>query len=188
MGDTAGGVLRRGSDRIIAGVCSGLAEYFHLDATLVRVVFVILALAPPGVGIIVYLVLWFLMEPVGETGAPSRTARDRMRMMADEMRREFRHGWRPFQADSGSTPPATPPDPVSGSGGSSGQPTPLAGRSGGSGYRGRPGGLWFGGILIALGAYLLLANLGYLSGFRWDLFWPVILIALGLLVLFRRPR
>jgi len=67
MGETAGGVLRRGSDRIIAGVCSGLAEYFHIDPTLVRVVFVILALAPPGVGIILYAVLWFLMEP---TGAP----------------------------------------------------------------------------------------------------------------------
>jgi phage shock protein PspC (stress-responsive transcriptional regulator) len=163
MGDTVGGVLRRGSDRIIAGVCSGIAEYFNLDVTLVRVVFVILALAPPGVGIILYLVLWFLMEPVGQSGAPSRTPRDRFRMMADEMRRELRHGC---------------PGPS----------TPSRGRWGGPGYRGRPGGLWFGIILIALGAYLLLANLGYLSGFRWDLFWPVILIAIGLLVLFRRPR
>ncbi|MEO6797163.1 MAG: PspC domain-containing protein [Candidatus Dormibacter sp.] len=187
MGDTVGGVLRRGPDRIIAGVCSGIAEYFHLDPTLVRVVFVILALAPPGVGIILYLVLWFLMEPAGQPGAPSRTPRDRFRMMADEMRHEFRRGWRPFQADPGPAPPASPADPVAPSS-SPGPSTPSGGRWGGPGYRGRPGGLWFGIILIALGAYLLLANLGYLSGFRWDLLWPVILIALGMLVLFRRPR
>jgi len=48
--------------------------------------------------------------------------------------------------------------------------------------------LWGGVILIALGAYFLIANLGFLSGFRWDVFWPVVLIAIGLLVLFRRPR
>jgi len=99
MGETAGGVLRRGSDRIIAGVCSGLAEYFHIDPTLVRVVFVILALAPPGVGIILYAVLWFLMEPTGAMSRGSRTVSDRFREMGHEMRREFRGGWGGSQSD-----------------------------------------------------------------------------------------
>ena len=182
MGETAGGVLRRGSDRIIAGVCSGLAEYFHIDPTLVRVVFVILALAPPGVGIILYAVLWFLMEPTGGMTHGSRTVSDRFREMGHEMRREFRRGWWRSQSDTGSVPPpqaGNPPPP-----GAPGPESP-GGRWGGPRHR---SGLWGGVILIALGAYFLIANLGFLSGFRWDLFWPVVLIAIGLLVLFRRPR
>jgi phage shock protein C len=186
MGDMAGGVLRRGSDHIIAGVCSGLGEYFHIDPTLVRVVFVILALAPPGVGIILYLVLWFLMEPTGAGTPTSRTVGDRFRAMGAEMRREFRGGsWR-SQSDSGSVPPASPGDPTPPR-----DPGPPSSGGRWGGRWGGPrhgGGLWGGVILIALGAYFLIANLGFLSGFRWDLFWPVILIAIGLLVLFRRPR
>jgi phage shock protein C len=181
MGDTAGGVLRRGSDRIIAGVCSGLGEYFHLDPTLVRVVFVILALAPPGIGIILYLVLWFLMEPVGGVTSASRTMGDRFREMGHDMRREFRHSWWRSQSDPGSVPPASAGDPPTGAP----RPPSPGGRWGGPRHG---GGLWGGVILIALGAYFLVANLGFLSGFRWDLFWPVVLIAIGLLVLFRRSR
>ena len=41
-------------------------------------------------------------------------------------------------------------------------------------------------ILIVLGAYFLLTNLGVLANIRWDLFWPAVLIALGLLLLLRR--
>ena len=74
MGETTGGVLRRGSDRILGGVCSGLAAYFGVDALLVRVIFVILALTPPGIGIILYLVLWFLMEP--PQGTPHSATRN----------------------------------------------------------------------------------------------------------------
>jgi len=55
--------LRRSrSDRIIAGVCGGLADYFGLSPTGVRVVYVlasILSVAFPG--IIVYLILWALI-------------------------------------------------------------------------------------------------------------------------------
>ena len=53
-------------------------------------------------------------------------------------------------------------------------------------YGNRPPGLWAGLILIVLGAYFLLVNLGVLVNIRWDLFWPVVLSLLGLLLLFRR--
>ena len=53
-------------------------------------------------------------------------------------------------------------------------------------YDNRPPGLWGGLILIVLGAYFLLVNLGVLVNLRWDLIWPVVLIALGLLILLRR--
>ena len=179
MGEATGGVLRRGSDRIVGGVCSGLAAYFGVDALLVRVIFVILAVAPPGVGIILYLVLWFLMEP--PQGAPTSATRnvgDRLRAMGEEIREDFRTGFSRSQASgAGTPPPPTTGDPGGG---------PPHGGWWGPPYRGRPRGLWAGIILIALGAYFLLANVGLLSGFRWDLFWPAVLIAIGLLVLVRR--
>lgn len=51
------------SDRMIAGVCGGIAEYFDVDPTLIRVAFVILALAN-GLGILLYIILAIVMpEP-----------------------------------------------------------------------------------------------------------------------------
>ena len=55
-------VLRRSANKMIAGVCAGIAEYFGWEVTLFRVVFVvvsILSVAFPG--ILVYLVLWVVM-------------------------------------------------------------------------------------------------------------------------------
>lgn len=48
--------LTKGSDRMIAGVCSGIAEYFETDPTLIRILFVLFALAL-GSGILFYLIL-----------------------------------------------------------------------------------------------------------------------------------
>jgi len=46
--------------RIIAGVCAGLAEYFNIDPTWVRVLFVIFLIAF-GTTLIVYLLLWIIV-------------------------------------------------------------------------------------------------------------------------------
>jgi phage shock protein C len=57
-----GRVLRRPRDeKQIAGVCAGVARYLGVDVTLVRVAAVVLALWPPGVGLIAYLVCWIVM-------------------------------------------------------------------------------------------------------------------------------
>ena len=179
MGETTGGALRRGSDRIVGGVCSGLAAYFGVDPLLVRIVFVILAFLPPGagIGVIIYLVLWFLMEPPqGEPTSATRNIGARLRAMGDELREDFRTGFRTHA--SGSTAPPPTSDPA-------GSPTPH-GAWWGAGLRDRPRGLWLGIILIVLGAYLLVDNLGLLRSVRWEIVGPVVLIALGLLVLVRR--
>lgn len=47
-------------DRIIAGVCSGIARYFDTDPVLVRAIFVLLALIN-GIGVILYLILLMIM-------------------------------------------------------------------------------------------------------------------------------
>jgi phage shock protein C len=178
VSETAGGVLRRGPDRILGGVCSGLGHYFGVDPLLVRVVFVILAIAH-GIGIILYLILWLLMEPPAGTFAPgSRTLGERLRTMGDEIREDFRSGFNPPAPTA-----ATPSVPAPGEGA-----TPAPAPSG-TAAAAQPGGhrvVWIGGILIVLGAYFLLDNLGVFNAFRWDLVWPVVLIALGLFFLLRR--
>jgi phage shock protein PspC (stress-responsive transcriptional regulator) len=47
-------------DRIIAGVCSGIARHFNLDPAVVRIAFVA-SLLLPGPQILIYLVAWLLM-------------------------------------------------------------------------------------------------------------------------------
>lgn len=54
--------LRRSStDRMIGGVCGGLAEYFDIDPTLVRVAYVLLTFFTAFSGLIVYIILLILM-------------------------------------------------------------------------------------------------------------------------------
>ena len=50
-------LYRTENDKVIGGVCGGLANYFNLDSTVVRIVFVIVSLAF-GTGILAYLILW----------------------------------------------------------------------------------------------------------------------------------
>ncbi|RXQ96132.1 PspC domain-containing protein [Ancylomarina salipaludis] len=54
--------LKRSSNKMIAGVCAGIAEYLGLDITIVRVVYVLLSIFSAGFpGLIVYLILMFVM-------------------------------------------------------------------------------------------------------------------------------
>ncbi len=56
---------RKLSGRLLAGVCAGLADYFDLDVTLVRVIFAVLALFS-GIGAIAYVLAWALVPEEGE--------------------------------------------------------------------------------------------------------------------------
>ena len=51
---------RSRTEKMIAGVCGGLAEYFDVDPTLVRLAWVFITLLA-GVGILLYLVMWVIM-------------------------------------------------------------------------------------------------------------------------------
>jgi len=54
-------LLRSRTNRKIAGVCAGFAEYFDLDVTLVRVLWLILLFWPPCIGLVSYLIAWIVM-------------------------------------------------------------------------------------------------------------------------------
>lgn len=67
----SGRVLQRSnSDRVVAGVCAGIADYFGWSHDKTRIGYVVLSVlsaAFPGIG--VYLALWFLMPVAAESSA-----------------------------------------------------------------------------------------------------------------------
>jgi phage shock protein PspC (stress-responsive transcriptional regulator) len=56
---------RKVKGRMLAGVCAGLADYFGLDPTLIRVAFGVVSFFG-GVGLVAYVVAWALMPEEGE--------------------------------------------------------------------------------------------------------------------------
>ena len=65
--------LTRGLDRKVGGVCGGLAEYFGIDATLVRIGFVVLSIITLGpAALLVYGVLWAIMPEPDPNAPPPR--------------------------------------------------------------------------------------------------------------------
>lgn len=54
--------LTKSSDRMLAGVCGGLAEYFDMDPTMVRIGYVLITLISASFpGVLLYIVAAFLM-------------------------------------------------------------------------------------------------------------------------------
>jgi phage shock protein PspC (stress-responsive transcriptional regulator) len=53
-------LYRSRTNRKLGGVCGGLAEYFNTDATLIRVLFVVLAVMG-GSGVLIYLLMWIIV-------------------------------------------------------------------------------------------------------------------------------
>jgi phage shock protein PspC (stress-responsive transcriptional regulator) len=52
--------LKRSNDKMIAGVCGGLANYFDIDPSLVRLAFALVAIFA-GTGILAYLIMWIIV-------------------------------------------------------------------------------------------------------------------------------
>jgi phage shock protein C len=66
-------LYRVASQKRIAGVCSGLARYFEVDVTLVRLLVVAGTLCSGGLGLLAYIAAWIVMPRENE-GAPFRSA------------------------------------------------------------------------------------------------------------------
>jgi phage shock protein PspC (stress-responsive transcriptional regulator) len=53
-------LMRSSTDKKLGGVCAGLAEYFDMDVTLVRVLWLLVVLCG-GTGILLYIILWIVL-------------------------------------------------------------------------------------------------------------------------------
>jgi len=54
-------LYRSGKEKVLGGVCGGMAEYFNVDPVLVRLFWVLLALSSGGSAILVYLLAWLVI-------------------------------------------------------------------------------------------------------------------------------
>lgn len=95
-------LYRSQSDSMLGGVCGGLGAYFRIDPNLIRLLFVVLAVAP-GFGIPAYIILWLLLPEESEEAHTSLD--ERVRGGADEIATQARSVRDKLTEKSG---PATP--------------------------------------------------------------------------------
>ena len=170
----------RGTDRILGGVCSGLAAGFHIEAIWVRLAFVVLAFLN-GLGVLIYVALWVLMPE--RTGSQPST-----HGVIESMGNDVKRAWADLRAQFGatgaattssaSTAAATPPP--------SGPPASVSGDAGPMAPTHHPAtrnpSFIFGAILIVIGIAFLAANTNLIT---WSVIWPSALVALGVAFLIR---
>lgn len=75
-------LTRSEKNRVLGGVCVGLADFFNIDPTLIRIIFVLITLFG-GSGILLYLVLWLLIPSSGHASEISKAS---IKRGADEMK------------------------------------------------------------------------------------------------------
>ena len=160
--------LRKSADdKVLFGVAGGLAEYFTIDSVLVRLAFILLTFAG-GIGLLAYIALAFLMPKAqSQSSSPAQVVRENLEQMPGEVAQAAR---RVEETVRGS--------PTQGS--ETAEPSESLRKARGRGF--------FGLVLIVLGVLFLLANFGLFSWWNWSVWWPVVLILIGLAVLARRMR
>ncbi|MBI2669429.1 PspC domain-containing protein [Candidatus Woesearchaeota archaeon] len=61
MGTQIKRLYRSRKDRVLGGVCSGIAHYFNVDPVIVRLIWVIGTLLSMGLGLLAYLIAWIII-------------------------------------------------------------------------------------------------------------------------------
>jgi len=157
-------LYRSRSDRMISGVCGGLAKYFDIDPTIVRII-AVLSIFASGVGILAYIILAIVVPLEGSKAAePKDTIRENVEEMketAGELGREIQSTLTEKEGESEEVAEVR--------------------------HRRRS---LFGIILIVLGVIFLAGSFDLFWWFRWSYLWPLILIAIGVLIILgvRRKR
>ena len=59
-------LVRSQKGRMVAGVCAGIADYYGIDATLVRVIVAVVSIITGGAGVLAYLAAWVIIPEEGE--------------------------------------------------------------------------------------------------------------------------
>jgi phage shock protein C len=157
-------LYRSRQDQIVGGVCGGIAEYFGIDATLVRLAFVLFALIE-GAGVIAYIIAWIIV--------PERPREDDRRYKEDvydvDYKSEDEEG--EYKAEQNS---------------SENDETEKKSKQHSKEHNKEQRKRVLGLILVALGIFFILDN--WIPGFYWRRFWPVILIILGVVLIYREVK
>lgn len=155
-------LYRSRSDRMIWGVCGGLAKYFDMDPTIVRIIAVLLVFVS-GFGILAYIILAIVIPLEGSKAAEPKDIIkenvEEMKETAGELGREIR-------------------STLVGEENESEKITKMRHRRRNT----------FGIILIALGILFLLGSFNLFWWFNWGNLWPIILVAIGVLIILSARR
>ena len=155
-------LYRSRSDRMIWGVCGGLAKYFGMDVTIIRIIAVLLVFAN-GLGILAYIIIAIAVPlESSKVTAPKEVMRENvedMKESASELGREIR--------------------------------STLVGEEGESEevakvHHHRRNIL--GITLIIVGILFLLGSLNLFWWFHWGNLWPLIIVAIGVLIIVSTRR
>ncbi len=150
-------LYRSRSDRMVWGICGGLAKYFGIDPTIVRVIFVLLIFAN-GLGILAYIIL-AIVVPLESSKAtePKDTIRENVEELketAGELGREIRSTLAGEESESEEVTKT----------------------------RRRRLNL-LGIILVVVGIIFLLGSFDLFWWFHWGTLWPLIIVAIGALII-----
>ena len=86
-------LYRSSTDVMVAGICGGIAEYFGIDSSLIRIGFVILMLNF-GSGFLAYLILWFIIPKNGnkkvEVEKVTEEIKDKAKTIVKKVKKEVK--------------------------------------------------------------------------------------------------
>lgn len=143
---------------MIAGVCAGLADYFGVSPAILRLGFVLLALAG-GPGVVLYFILWILLPEKASAANPEgQTVHENVRDIEAQARGFGQELTDLFAGRKTSDQPASKRI------------------------------LWLGALLILVGLISLAHGLGWLGWFREEMAWALALILAGGVMLYRAVR
>ena len=195
-------LYRSRSEKMIAGVCGGLGEYFDVDPVLIRLLFVVTALLS-GVGLLAYVVLWIVVPREGDDTTPrGDVLRGEVAGLYREARERIDPGpGRSAPTDVGPTaesgiaegPPGEPvaADADAPAGGGDDLPPPRPAPllvAADLAERRRRRQHWAGAVLIVVGLLFLAQNLGLLWWVQTGLLLPLLLVGIGGWLLFGKSR
>ena len=147
-------LYRSESDKVIAGLCGGLGEFFDVDSTIIRIIFIILTIWG-GVGIVIYLIGVFVVpleSSINSTGAKEKSKSrninsdfaemgDKIKSAANEIKNNFE----------------------------------------GTHRRSMKGNYFLGCLIIFAGVILLIQN--FFPKYGFHLLWPIAVILFGLYII-----
>ena len=165
-------LYRSRRDSMLGGVAGGVADYFDMDPSIVRVAWAVLALVTGGIFLVLYVVMWVVVPEGPSAAIVARTAAE------DAPGAAVEPGSVAPRSEPGTSQPTAAEAPAA----------DWSGRDEQLRHRGSGGAVIFGVILIALGAWFLIDQ--FVPAIDTDLLWPVALVVLGIVLLviaLRRP-
>lgn len=151
---------RSATNQVIAGVCGGIGEYFEVDPTIIRILFIILGFAT-GSGILIYIILWLVIPgPTSAANTPSEaTVKEGFREMETKFHEVKEKIEQEITEEERQTVTSSTQGPH-----------------------------WLGIALILIGGWFFLRNFGFFRFVDFGRLWPIAIILIGVYFLMNKKK